>query len=217
MRVLKIKIPSKTLLELGLPNHFEVVDHVEVLQIYQYDSKNFFAMSKIKFRNDKIGEVDRYLRELFFAQSYQILEEKSNEILCIMKQRKTSGFWPALLSSSAVLIPPIILDPNAVVFSIIPKDDERLNTIINQLKMFKQMQLLSITNIDEKTTSSLNTIPMLTSRQKEIMTFATRHGYFEIPKQITTQQVAQHFDVSSSAILNHLQKAEKILMRFYFG
>ncbi len=216
MRILKIKIPTKTLLELGLPNLFEVVDRIEVLQFYRYDRNNFFAMYQIMFKKEKMGELEKHLRELFYAQSFQILEKKSNEILCIMKQRNTSGFWPALLSDSWALIPPLILDSDAIVFSVLAKEDEQLNTILNQLKMFKSMQLLSVANVDEKTASSMNTMPRLTSRQKEILTFATRRGYFEIPKQISTQQVAEHFQVSSSAIINHLQKAEKSIMEYFF-
>ena len=79
------------------------------------------------------------------------------------------------------------------------------------------MKLLSVTNVDENITSSMNGMPRLTNRQKEILVFATRKGYFKVPKQILTQQIAEHFQISSSAILNHIQKAEKSIMEFFFG
>ncbi|MFX0074705.1 MAG: hypothetical protein ACFE96_04650, partial [Candidatus Hermodarchaeota archaeon] len=75
MRLLKIKIPSKTILDFGLPNYFDVIEYIEVLQIYEYDSNNFFALNKIIFKKGKINELDKILRELFFAQSYKILEK----------------------------------------------------------------------------------------------------------------------------------------------
>lgn len=102
-------------------------------------------------------------------------------------------------------------------FSIIARDDEQFYTIINQLKMFKSMRLLSVANVDEMASNSTNAMPRLTSRQKEIMRYATRKGYFKIPKQISTQQIAEHFQVSSAAILNHVQKAEKTIMEYFFG
>ena len=216
MRIIKIKVPSKTILEFGLPNYFDVVEYIEILQIYEYDSNNFFAMTKIIFKKGKINEVDKYLRELFFAQSYKILEKKSNEILCIMKQRNTSGFWPAFLSKSFALIPPIIFDPDAILFGVIAKDDE-LFTIINQHEIFKSFELLSVANIDETSANSMITMPKLTNRQKEIMIFATRKGYFKIPKQISTKRIAEHFQVSTSAILNHIKKAERSIMEYFFG
>ncbi|NHJ22224.1 MAG: hypothetical protein EAX91_14860 [Candidatus Lokiarchaeota archaeon] len=216
MRLLKIKIPSKTILDFGLPNYFEVIEYIEVLQIYEYDSNNFFALNKIIFKKGKINELDKILRELFFAQSYKILEKKSDEILVIMKQRNTSGFWPAFLSKSFALIPPIKFDPDAVIFGVIAKEEE-LNDVLTQHELFRSMQLLSVSNIDESIANPMNTMPNLTNRQKEIMIFATRNGYFQVPKQIKTEKIAEHFKISSSAILNHIQKAERSIMEYFFG
>ena len=216
MRILKIKIPSKTILDFGLPNYFDVVEYIEVLQIYEYDSNNFFAMNKIIFKEGKIDELDKFLGELFFAQSYKILEKKSNEILVIMKQRNNSGFWPAFLSKSFALIPPIVFDPDAVIFGVIAKEEE-LNSVLTQHELFKSMQLLSVSNIDETIANSMNIMPKLTNKQKKIMIFATRNGYFQIPKQISTDKIADHFQVTNSAILNHIQKAERSIMEFFFG
>ena len=215
MRLLKIKIPSKTILDFGLPNYFDVIEYIEVLQIYEYDSNNFFALNKIIFKKGKINELDKILRELFFAQSYKILEKKSDEILCIMKQRNTSGFWPAFLSKSFALIPPIVFDADAVVIGVIAKDDE-LTSVLNH-EIFKSMELLSVSNVDETIVNPMNTMPRLTNRQKQIMIFATRKGYFKIPKQISTQKISEHFQVSPSAILNHIQKAERSIMEYFFG
>nr|MDO8113757.1 helix-turn-helix domain-containing protein [Candidatus Sigynarchaeota archaeon] len=217
MRVLKIKIPSRTLLDLGLPNYFNVVDSIEVLQIYQYDRNNFFSLHKILFKPGTIEALDRHLRVLFHAQSFQVLETKGNEVLCIMKQRKTTGFWPALLSGSWALIAPINIDHDAVVFSVIAKEDAQLNAILNQLKMFKSIKLLAISKPDDMAGNAVNAMPRLTNRQREIMTFAARHGYFEVPKQVSTQQIAEHFQISPSAVINHVQKAEKAIMKTLFG
>jgi len=216
LRILKIKIPSKTILDFGLPNYFDVVEYIEVLQIYEYDSNNFFAMNKIIFKHGKIDELDKFLRDLFFAQSYKILEKKSNEILCIMKQRNNSGFWPAFLSKSFALIPPLIFDQDAIIFGLIAKDDD-INTVLTEHEIFKSMQLLSVANVDENIMNSMNMMPRLTNRQKQIMIFATRNGYFKIPKQISTKTIAEHFQVSPSAILNHIQKAERSIMEYFFG
>lgn len=217
MRIFKIKIPSETLLELELPDYFKVIKHMEILQIYEYDRNNFFAMSKILFKRDKIDELDKHLRSLFFAQSYQILERKSNEILCILKQRNDSGFWPALLSDSFALIPPLIIGSENITCSIIAKDDKQLNAVLDQLETFKSMQVFSVSKIDELDTSSMKIMPRLTNRQRDIMTYATQNGYFKIPKQISTKKISEHFQISSSAILNHIQKAERIIMDYFFG
>ncbi len=217
MRVLKIKIPSSTLRDLGLPDLFKSVEHVEIIDIFQYDRNNFFSMHKILFKPGVIDSIDQQLKELFSAQSFQVLETRGDEILCIMKQRKTSGFWPALLAGSWALIPPIVIDPEVVLFSVIAKEDAQLNTILNQLKMFKSIELLAVSKPDEMAASVMGAMPRLTNRQREIMTYATRHGYFEVPRQVSTHEIAAHFQVSPSAVINHVQKAEKAIMKSLFG
>jgi len=74
-----------------------------------------------------------------------------------------------------------------------------------------------VAEVDETITNSMKMMPRLTNKQKLIMIFATRNGYFKIPKQISTKRIAEHFQISTSAILNHIQKAERSIMEYFFG
>lgn len=217
MRILKIKIPTKTLLTLKIPDYFSIIRHIEILQIYQYDRNNFFALHKILFKPNQIQNLVQYLYEFFLAQSFQILETRGDEVLCIIKQRSTSGFWPSLLSESWALLPPIIIDPEAMIVSIITKEDYQLSAILKQFQVFTSIELLAVSKPDETIENFAHSLPGLTTRQREIMTYASRHGYFALPKKISTQQLASHFGISTSAVINHIQKAEKILVKFHFG
>ncbi len=217
MRILKIKIPTKTLLTLKIPDYFSVINHIEILQIYQYDRNNFFSLHKILFKPNEIQNLAHYLYDLFLAQSFQILETKGDEALCIIKQRSSSGFWPSLLSESWALLPPIIIDPDAMIASIIMREDNQLSAILKQLNAITSIELLAISNPNEIAENFTQSLPGLTSRQREIMTYAARRGYFELPKKISTKQIAEHFAISTSAVINHIQKAEKILVKYHFG
>jgi hypothetical protein len=123
MRIIKLKIPSNTLLTLGNPDYFTVVRRLEVLQIYQYDRNNFFSLQKILFKPNNVQNLVQNLSQLFLAQSFHILETKGDEILCIIKQSSTSGFWPSLLSESWALLPPLIVDPEMIMVTLIVKED----------------------------------------------------------------------------------------------
>ncbi len=217
MRILKIKIPTKTLRTLKLPDYFSIVRYVEILQIYQYDRNNFFSLHKILFMPNKIRDLVKSLYDLFLAQSFQIIETRGDEVLVLIKQRSTSGFWPSLLSEAWALLPPIIIDPDAMLVSIITKEDYQLSEILKQFKEFTSIELLAISKPDEMVENFTQSLPGLTTRQREIMTYAARQGYFELPKKISTQQLADHFAISTSAVINHIQKAEKILVRYHFG
>jgi predicted DNA binding protein len=217
MRVFKIEIPTTLLDEFGIPDFFKVIRHIDTVQIYQYDRTNFFSLHHIYFRPMEIQEFDTYSKTLFQAQSVQVLERHGDEILCIMKQRNSSGFWPALMSGSWALLPPISIDPDLILFSIIIKEDDEIATLFKHLQTFKSFRILASSNPAEVLENLNQGLPGLTFRQREIMTYAQRLGYFDIPKKVSTQKIAEHFHVSASAIINHVQKAEKILMRYYFG
>ncbi len=217
MRIIKIKIPSKTLLTLGNPDYFTVVQHIEVLQIYQYDRNNFFSLQKILFKPTQIHNLVQNLYEIFLAQSFHILDTRGDEVLCMIKQSSTSGFWPSLLSQSWVLLPPLIIDPDMMIVTFIVKEDYQLSPILTQFSGFKSIELLAISKPEETIENFMQSLPRLTARQREIITYASRQGYFELPKKVSTQQLAEHFGISTSAILNHIQKAEKIMVKFHFG
>jgi predicted DNA binding protein/putative methionine-R-sulfoxide reductase with GAF domain len=57
---------------------------------------------------------------------------------------------------------------------------------------------------------------LLTTRQYEILKAAYFGGYFDTPKGITGEQLAESFDISSPAIYNHLQAAHRNLLAEIF-
>ena len=59
--------------------------------------------------------------------------------------------------------------------------------------------------------------PEFTKRQKDIATYAAKLGYFNSPKNISASKIAEHFDISVSAVNKLLKKAENMAMEFFFG
>ncbi len=42
--------------------------------------------------------------------------------------------------------------------------------------------------------------PEFTIHQKEITSYAAKHSYFNSPKRISTNKIAEHFEISVSAV-----------------
>lgn len=53
------------------------------------------------------------------------------------------------------------------------------------------------------------------ARQREILNKALDEGYFEIPRQITLQELADEMDIAKTTASQHLRKAEKKIMEFF--
>jgi predicted DNA binding protein len=60
-------------------------------------------------------------------------------------------------------------------------------------------------------------LPRFTTRQREIATYAFRHGFFETPRKIAAEELAKHFQISVSAINEHLRKIDYLTMKFFFS
>lgn len=60
-----------------------------------------------------------------------------------------------------------------------------------------------------------STDALLTDRQREVLELAVRAGYFEVPRQATLADLAEHLDVDKSTVSGVLRRAQaRILDRF---
>lgn len=49
----------------------------------------------------------------------------------------------------------------------------------------------------------------LTSRQREVIETAWEMGYYEVPKEVSADEIARELDLDSSTVNEHLQRAER--------
>jgi predicted DNA binding protein len=52
----------------------------------------------------------------------------------------------------------------------------------------------------------------LTDRQREVIRRAFELGHYEVPREVSTEDVAEELDVDSSTVAEHLQRAERNLL-----
>jgi predicted DNA binding protein/GAF domain-containing protein len=68
----------------------------------------------------------------------------------------------------------------------------------------------------ESVESRIDPFDRLTERQREVVQRAYREGYFETPKEATSESLAESLDISTSAFHNHLRAAEAELFAWLF-
>jgi predicted DNA binding protein len=227
MRILKIKISSDFLAVFGYPDYFRLCSYIEMLEIYQYDRTNFFSMQKLVLKVPPGPDLEQQIKDTFQPQVFQLLEQKGNEVLCVMKQRNDLGFWPLLMSENWAIVPPISVDEEAITITIITREDNLTGFFDNIQSQVRKFEVLGIADAQHALERFGTALPRFTTRQREVATYAVRHGFFESPKKassqdkkkekISSQDIANHFGISVSAVNEHLRKVEAVVMRYFFS
>ena len=57
----------------------------------------------------------------------------------------------------------------------------------------------------------------LTDRQREVIETAFEMGYYEVPREVSTEDLAAELDVDDSTVAEHLQRAERNLLSRHFS
>lgn len=60
-------------------------------------------------------------------------------------------------------------------------------------------------------------LTVLTDRQREVLTAANRHGYYEYPRRVSSEKLAERVGISKPVLLQHLRKAEGRIMADIFA
>ncbi len=217
---LEISSPRDFLTNLHF-NFLDVIIDLEILELFQYDQSNFLSLQKIRLKPGYMADLDATMKKYFLAVWYQIMEQKQDEIICIMKQRADQGFWPVFMQGAWGLVPPIQVNQSCILLTVVTNEASDPDLLEKMENLAGSVEILSKERVDGDITSYSKShgVPwsLFTARQREIATYAARQGYFHMPKKIDTAQIGQHFQISAAAVSEHMRKIEQKLMHFVFG
>jgi predicted DNA binding protein len=224
MRILRLKISSNMVKNMGF-DLFDKLEYLEILNTWQYSQIDFFSIQKIVFKKEFQSVLDdlEELKKQVSATYLKIIKRKDNEIVCILKQHRDSGFWPVILPGAWAIVPPVIIDQEYILLTIVaPK--EYVQNLFQMVKMFTDdytvlavERMDNVDRIEELLGVSNIPYPTFTDRQREIASYAVRNGFYQSPKKISAQAIANEKNISVSAVNEHLRKVERVTMDFFFG
>lgn len=110
---------------------------------------------------------------------------------------------------------PIHLEEEGLIFTAIATQDA-LDSINESLMGIEDLsaylELLSIGEYNGRNSGR----DTLTERQRQILSAAFEHDYFDIPRGVTADELASEFDLDKSTVLEHLRRAERNLLEVAF-
>jgi len=111
------------------------------------------------------------------------------------------------------------LEDGCECFDLLLENQEDLSDVTDVLSEFGPVHLERVSQdfkreITPSTTEWHELLSSIPDRQRELLTLALEHGYFEIPRQVTLEELAERMDITKTTASNHLRKAERQVMAF---
>lgn len=206
------KITLKLPLDPRYKEILDLLDKFEVTQVHRYTEDYIVATIKIRFKDPNMGPKD--LKEINELTEVIVEDTQKNEYICITKHLWHPDIQLFYKNPEILIEPPLIMENESLIVSYIC-ESSYVDYIIETLeKLYNDnFKILSITLIHP----NKDQLPyLLTERQKEIAYFAVENGYYEIPRKISIAELAKHFEVSTTALAEHLRKVEKIVFNITF-
>ncbi len=213
----------------GVGGIFRTVESMEFKQILQLDLEQ-----GIKVLIEEINmRPGHQLKDVEFPEGIEILgilKREGNRYVVLMKSsadafmRKLIGLdWhqaknlPPIseavrLESDAQLNvvpdPPIFISKEKAVFGFLG-DRQSIDAMLKLLRFFGVVKGVHFPRTGPY---EYDVLSSLTERQREVITTAQKHGYYEYPRRISTQELAGRLGMTKTTLIEHLRKAENTLV-----
>ncbi|VVB64500.1 Bacterioopsin transcriptional activator [uncultured archaeon] len=139
-----------------------------------------------------------------------IIKIKGNECTCFAKGKPTQEVINInqKLGRDLIWDTPTIITEDKLVISVVGDKDnlKRFLEVINTYGKIENIQC------QLSTYQGHNILSCLTDRQREVVLEAKRNGYYEYPRRINGDQLAQKVGISKAVAIEHLRKAEARIM-----
>jgi predicted DNA binding protein len=106
-----------------------------------------------------------------------------------------------------------------VTFSILLSQAD-METLIKRMTENIEVKVLANTTIEDFKSGfgfSGFTMPQITKRQMEIITYAIKRGYYDSPKKVSGQEIAKELGIEYATFYEHIRKIENKVIKHVFG
>lgn len=121
---------------------------------------------------------------------------------------------------NCLLLPPFSYENGIVQLRLIAQDLEQLTHLFHDLQQEHSLtvdmkQTVDSVSLTQNIIETDRTSSGLSQRQENALIMACEQGYYEIPRRITTKDLAEQYGVTRRTFEDHLRKAEqKVILEF---
>jgi predicted DNA binding protein len=210
MRRLILEISEKELIKAGIElPPLAKIKSLELLYFLRQDAEEFAAITRIQFKDDTTSLNELPKSELLIDA--QIIErEKSGAYIAFIRSGPSlSSVLSYIGIEGGYLFPPLGIGDGKVKFSFLGSEPQIKEFMKKIDAIGIKYRVVLLADADFSPVSVLN---QLTQRQREVLIAAYKFGYYDIPRKVTSEELAKKLGLVDSTVVEHLRKAEQRLI-----
>ncbi len=190
---------------------FEHVYSYEVLEVLKMDYEEALFVDLIEC----VTKEDVSIHDLQTIGNMEILsviKSEGNRHTCLVKgheEDETKENYREL-DLDLIYTTPSFQSEDRIIISFIGAQ----KNLMRFVDLMKDGQIGKITNMTFKRAAyqRKDLLSVLTDKQREVMVAAYGHGYYDLPKRISSERLSERVDISKPTLLEHLRKAERRIL-----
>jgi hypothetical protein len=215
MRKMVLEVePSETVLE-SLGPILESLSSYQVLEQLKFDRENGTCVDLIECRLREGLSIEE--AEWFgHMELLSVIKSDGEDHTCLVKYYQPPGEDDAQADFEMDLVytTPNLISKERFVISAIGTDRDLARFMEGVKKHVGEVTRMSMSRAAYQRRDILT---VLTDRQREVLTAANQYGYYEYPRRVSSEKLADRVGISKPVLLQHLRKAEGRIMADIFA
>ncbi len=212
MRRLILEVSEKELIKAGIElPPLKKIKSLELLYFLRQDDKESAVISRVELK-DPASKMEDLIGSGLLEDA-QVIEREKNGAYIVFSRNAAPSF-STLLNYIGVeggyLFPPLGIIDGKVRFSFLGNESQITDFMqkIDAIAIHYRVILLTDANF-----SPISPLSQLTEKQQEVLLSAYKWGYYDIPRKITSEELAKKLKLVDSTVVEHLRKAELRLIK----
>lgn len=185
---------------------FEKIKTFEIISVLGFDPKQFSAICRVLFKDPSTKVED-----VFYGNRSKIVvleEEKEGSYVFFVKE-KTQGHDQKFIRTGVYLAGPCEIRDGRIKIGILG-ETRQLKACVSLIdKLGVNYKVVSLTDAKFSPRSPMG---FLTDKQRTVLVSAFEQGYYDMPRKISSQQLAKKLSLRGSTVIEHRRKAERRLL-----
>ncbi|HEX9907006.1 MAG TPA: helix-turn-helix domain-containing protein [Thermoplasmata archaeon] len=211
MRKITLTVNPNDLVREEYGSTFEKIHSFEILEMLKIDYDEAFCVDLMEYTlkdNVDINEIG----PIGNMEIISILKSRGNKHVCLIQytepEKSRNSFGEG--DMGLILSTPTIISEGRFVVSVM---GERKNLAKFVEMMRAQVGTIENLAVKKAVYERRDLLSVLTEKQREVFIAANEHGYYDYPKRIGSERLADRVRLSRPTVLQHLRKAEGRLFK----